>query len=401
MALRPVTGSQQTIAPSSTSAVSGSGIKEKCRRALAATMHHTGLLGVPRRLGFRHELQSSSGRLLPKLKRSSGSKFGIVCYHRVGKGGVPLFSQLEPRVFESQMRHIKTHYRLVPLGQLCQELRESQPVKPTLAVTFDDGYRDLYTHAFPILQKYAVPSTVYLIANCMQTGLPPWYDSIFVALQHAAGTVLELDLDRPRQFSLSSPSARFQAAWEIVCFLRSVPDAERRKWCEAFHCQLPAPSEALENRILNWDQVRKMYRGGVSFGCHTSTHPAVSRLDPRALEKEICQSKNELEAGLDAPMVDFAYPFGKPADCGFVAEPFLSAGGYRSAVTTSSGFNPSGTNAFRLRRMQIGDNPSLSLFAFELARVFLESESTPSCDSPAGGASSFREVNSVRRGEYA
>jgi peptidoglycan/xylan/chitin deacetylase (PgdA/CDA1 family) len=349
-------------------------LKEKCRRAVASGLYHTGLLSVMRHFESEHELSNVEGSRLPRLRRSGASKFGILCYHRVGTSGVPVFSRLDPRVFAAQMRYLRKHYRIVPLGQLCRELKDGSSVKPTLAITFDDGYRDLYTHAFPVLQKYEIPATIYLIGKCMETGEAPWYDRIFVALETASSPVLEVVLNEPRKFSLSNPETRAAAAWEIVCYLRSIPDVQRRQWCASFEARTPVPSAELQGRMLNWEQVHAMQKGGVSFGAHTMTHPSVSRLESDALEIELVQSKACLEEGLQAPIEDFAYPFGKPSDCSMAAEELLSRSGYRSAVTTTAGCNTVGINAYRLLRMQIGDDRSISSYSFDLARMLLDGD---------------------------
>ncbi|MBZ5695436.1 MAG: polysaccharide deacetylase family protein [Acidobacteriia bacterium] len=287
-------------------------------------------------------------------------------------------------MFEAQMRYIKKHYRVVPLGQMCRELHEERPVAPTLAVTFDDGYRDLYRYAFPVLQKYGIPATIYLIGRCMETGEAPWYDRIFAALKAAPVTTLDVEMETPRSFVLSSPAARAKAACEIVCYLRTIPDARRRKWCAAFESRVAPLESDLSDRMLDWERVRTMHRDGVSFGAHTMTHPAVSRLDAAALENELGLSKRVLENGLDAPVEDFAYPFGKPDDCSPAAEEFLGRSGYRSAATTSEGHNAAGTNPCRLRRLQIGDSTAMSSFAFTVSRMLLEAMPI----SPAGISSS-------------
>jgi peptidoglycan/xylan/chitin deacetylase (PgdA/CDA1 family) len=358
----------------SSAAVVSKGFKDTCRRTIASVLYHTRLLHIVRRLESSHQLYSGPDSRWPKLSRFAGSKFGILCYHRVGTEGVPLFSRLEPRVFAAQMRFIKKHYRVVPLGQLCSELQEARLVKPTLAITFDDGYRDLYTHAFPVLQKYQIPATIYLIGRSMETGEAPWYDRIFAALSAAEGPALEVHLGSPCRFTLSSPAARAAAAWEIVCYLRSIPDSERRVWCADFEARVPVPERELQDRMLNWKQVREMQRGGVNFGAHTMTHPSVSRLSPSVMENEFKFSRQVLEQGLGGYVQDFAYPFGKPSDCGAVAEGYLLRSGYRSAVTTTAGTNTIGANLMALRRLQIGDDPSIPSFAFGIGRLFLEGE---------------------------
>jgi peptidoglycan/xylan/chitin deacetylase (PgdA/CDA1 family) len=373
------------------------GFKDTCRRAVASVLYHTRLLHIVRRLESSHQLCFVPGTRWPKLRRFAGSKYGILCYHRVGTEGVPLFSRLEPRVFAAQMRFLKKHYRIVPLAQLCSELREAHLVKPTVAITFDDGYRDLYTHAFPVLQKYQIPATIYLIGRSMETGEVPWYDRIFAALSAAEGSSLEVGLGSSRRFKLSSRAARAAAAWEIVCYLRSIPDSERRVWCADFETRAPAPERELQDRMLNWKQVREMQRGGVDFGAHTMTHPSVSRLSPSVMENELKSSRQVLEQGLETYVQDFAFPFGKPSDCGAVAEEYLLRYGYRSAVTTTAGTNMIGSNLMALRRLQIGDDPSIPSFAFGIGRLFLEGELESSADTSGTLSNGIQKAES--RGE--
>jgi len=73
------------------------------------------------------------------------------------------------------------------------------------------------------------------------------------------------------------------------------------------------------------------------------------------------------------------------SDCLSVSDGYLAQCGYRSAVTTIEGINARGANLFRLNRMQIGDDRSLSLFAFNLARTFFESVSENSASPVAHG----------------
>jgi len=358
------------------------GTREKLRRGLALSLHATGALGLLRRFEGTRQVLSSPASRWPKIRRFAGSKFGILCYHRVGAEGVPLFSRLDPRVFELQMKYVRKHYRLIPLGQLCREIENGDAVPPTLAITFDDGYRDLYTHAFPVLRKYEIPATIYLIGKSMETGESPWYDRIFVALDHVSGGSIEVELNTPHQFALTSIAARRRAAWEIVCFLRTISDAHRQKWCMAFEARMNPPQDKLERRMLDWEQVRSMQASGIRFGAHTMTHPSIAHLDAANLDTELCASRKLLEAGLHAQVVDFAYPFGKIHDCLSAGDEYLARCGYRSAVTTVEGINCLGADLFRLNRMQINDDRSLSLFAFNLARMFFESVSDNSI-SPA------------------
>ena len=334
--------------------------------------YYSQMTRVARLMARKYSLAGSSGSAKLRLQRDRESKFAILCYHRVGTAGVPSYSRLHEKAFAAQMRHLVANYRVVSLNQLYRELEEGHQVNPTVAVTFDDGYRDLYTFALPVLQRYSIPATIYLIGHCMDTGEAPWYDRVFVQME-SAPLHFEVALHSPRVFRLRSREDRVAAAWEVVSFLKSIPDVNRRAWCAEFQRRLPANEAILAKRMLNWEHVHEMYRHGIRFGAHTMTHPAVSQLHPAQMPEELLHSKRLLERGLDAPVDDFAYPFGKLEDFNSVAQEFLAKSGYRSAVTTVEGYNSRGANALELRRIQIGGSRSLAGFSFELSRIFLGS----------------------------
>ena len=373
--------------------------RQKCKRLLAQSLFHSRSLQLLRRWEGSLVLRFEHGSRLPRAHRFARSKFGILCYHRVGTEGAPYHSRLDPQVFDAQLSYLKKNYRIVSLSQMCRELQAGSVVPPTLAITFDDGYRDLYAHAFPTLRRLQIPATIYLIGECMRTGTAPWYDRIFSAIHSAPGTTLEVCLETPQVFRIDSPESRSLVAWTIVCYLRSLTDENRQTWCANFEQHHPAREEELQNRILDWVQVREMAQSAISFGAHTWTHPSVSRLSPGAIDHELGETKTFLEAALQTEIGDFAYPFGKPEDCSALAESSLSKFKYRSAVTTSEGINTSTTHPLRLRRLQIGEEKSLPLFAFAVTQMFLESidrapfEARESLETPRHLGKSVGELN--------
>ncbi len=353
--------------PTETTSAYGPAAEAGWKRRLAVALHYTGALGAVRGLSRSFEVETSRGR---RLRRVDGSRYAILCYHRVGTEGVPLFSTLPPAVFEAQMRFLRRHYRLVSLDQLYSELQEPASRGQAVAVTFDDGYADTYHNAFPILKRYQVPATVFLIVGSIETGEVAWYDKTFLALKVYPGATLEIELDRIRRFTLDSPAARLSAAMQINQWLRTVPERRRREFCAAFERRFAMPPAALAGRMLNWTQVREMRDAGIAFGSHTMHHPAVSRLEETEAEEELGMSRHLLEERLGTPAPDFAFPFGKPADCGPSACAQLAAYGYRGAVTTSYGLNTPGANPYALRRISLEDARFLPVFALNLNLAF-------------------------------
>jgi len=317
------------------------------------------------------EFQRTPGELLPRLRRVMRPRFAILCYHRVGRGGVPIYSGLPASVFEAQMRYLRKHYRILSLGDVLQEMAEPRSTEPAVAITFDDGYADLYTQAFPILQRYSVPSTIYLTVGAIDSGEVAWYDRVFVAFQVAPAKDFVLPLNPPRRIYLETPEGRLRAAVEFITLMRKLPAAEQRAHCARLESAVPLPSESLSNRMLTWDQVRQMQAAGVSLGTHTITHPVVSNLDDADLEWELGESKRILENRIQHHVEDFAFPFGKSEECGQKAISALSRLGYRSAVTTEAGLNVPTTNPFALLRVSFCEERSLKMFALRLSQLFL------------------------------
>jgi peptidoglycan/xylan/chitin deacetylase (PgdA/CDA1 family) len=345
------------------------------RRALASGLYHSGLLRTIRYVSRNYEVQLTDHPSWPRLRRAMAPKFLILCYHRVGSGGVPLYSELAPERFEAQMRFVKKNYPIVSLEEVCRGLEEPGRADSGVAITFDDGYRDVFTYAFPILRKYDIPATVYLIADAMETGQVAWYDRIFLTFQVLPSGRLELELDRLRSFDLTSVQRRFRAALEVVTCLRTLPNQHRKQCCADLERRVKLPQDELAGRILSWDQVQAMQRAGISFGSHTVSHPAVSQLTRAEMETELAGSKRFLEGKLGRAVQDFAFPFGHLADCGTQAAAALARFGYRSAVTTVPGVNSPGEDLFALRRVQIYEEHNPPMFAFSLSQFFLLSDS--------------------------
>lgn len=342
----------------------------RLHRTVAGVLRRSGALGALGTLARSHHLQPGSVR----LRRNLRPRLLILCYHRIGTGGIPYYSQLSSAEFDKQMAYLRRHCRVISLDQLVSETIETCCLEPAVAVTFDDGYLGTYTEALPILRKYSIPATVYLAAGCIESREVGWYDRLFVTvrrLPQGAFTYSPL----MREFHLSSPESRMQAGLAILKHLRSIPDSDRQRICTDLESAVSLPPSELANRLMSWDQAREMQLHGISFEAHTLTHPVLSRLDENGLERELKGSKRLIEERLGRPVCHFAYPFGKPDDCGMAAPVMLQRLGFRSSTTTVPGVNTSGTDRYQLRRVQIGEDTSLSSFALRLTQLLLQEDS--------------------------
>src|SRR5215468_412589 len=79
-------------------------------------------------------------------------RFQILGYHKVSPDAHPFFAPIHPEVFERQMRFLKSCYKVVGLHELVNRAARGDVPERAVAITFDDGYRDNYDFAFPILK---------------------------------------------------------------------------------------------------------------------------------------------------------------------------------------------------------------------------------------------------------
>lgn len=307
-------------------------------------------------------------------------KVAILCYHRIGTGGIPFYSELPTALFQAQMEYLVQHYRIVPLADVPALLASGDFNRPVVAITFDDGYVGTYTEAFPILHRLGIPATTYLTAHCIETGTLAWYDRIFLALQVFDGNTFSIEIEKTYRYELTSPVSRVIAASNINSRIRTLPDAHRADICREIEKRVPLPEAPQRDRMLNWQQVREMQAGGHSFGCHTMTHPAVSRIDSSQYNYELGQSRELIEQRIGRPAPDFCFPFGFDADCGDVPN-LLPQFGYRTSATMICGTNQPGADLFRLRRSAyIQDD--VAIFACRLSALLLTGESAPKARPP-------------------
>ena len=342
-------------------------IEQGWRYKVAAGLYKSGLLKALQAISRHYEI--AGDRQGERLRRVRTPKYLVLGYHSVGAQGFPLYCRLSAEIFAAQMKYIRHNYRVLSLRQMVEELRNPTAPGQSVVVTFDDGYVGTYNEAFPILKEYKIPATVYLAAGAIESGEVPWYDRIFLQFQKAPPD-LDLNLDTPRHFRLTTFMDRVDAATTVVMYLRTLPDESRHSWCEAFERLVPVASRDLCGSMMNWNQVQEMQRTGISFGCHTMTHPVLSRLTPDAVRQEVAESKWLIENRLGVQVDDFAFPFGKPRDCGSIGRAALSQLGLNTAMTTILGVNEPGGDTFRLRRMVQGNESSIAMFAYRLQRLF-------------------------------
>jgi peptidoglycan/xylan/chitin deacetylase (PgdA/CDA1 family) len=335
--------------------------------AMANFYFYSRMPTLARRFRDQYHLRvSGSGRWSKaSIERRKKPTARILYYHRVNDENDPFFPAISTSLFEAEVRFVSEHYRVVSLAELLNVL-EGTSNEPVLAITFDDGYQDNYHNAFPILQRYGLPASIFLTTESMDTREPLWFERLAHCVKKTTRDCLDLEINGPRRFGMRTQAERLESIQSIFDILRGVPDSEMRDWLAHIIREL-AVEDCCERRdkMLTWDQIRLMQRHRIDFGGHTVTHPFLSQVSDARAAWEVSECKRRIEEESQRPVAHFAYPHGRERDFDSRNKEVIRRAGFRAAVTTIWGPNFSSTDVMELRRGGPWEN-SPAGFAYKL-----------------------------------
>lgn len=284
--------------------------------------------------------------------RRPGRRLVILCLHEASGSNL-----------RNQLLYLWRHYRLLSFDEALDELygpetREtsgSEDSRTPLVVTFDDGYRDNYTHAFALARELRIPLTIFLIPGYITSGERFWWLESDHLVRSAP--IRDVNIDG-RLFRLSDEKQRSVLAEVIDAHVRYASSvAEREAFLRSVREALAIPSStSIEEHAtmpLTWPEVREMDASGwITFGAHTMHHPVMACLrDPAEIDREVGACRVVLEQQLGHRVCAFAYPIGRPEHIGDHGLQAVRNASYDAAVTTVPGVNTARTNPYLLRRI--------------------------------------------------
>jgi peptidoglycan/xylan/chitin deacetylase (PgdA/CDA1 family) len=279
---------------------------------------------------------------------------------------------VSPETFEIHLRALKKHFEIVDLADWVSRNSNGLPLPDrACAITFDDGWRDNYEYAFPILKRASIPVTVFLVADFVGTNYEFWPNRL-ARLLTSIGP--QSDIARERSLALLErigidprPSRNGYCKDFVdaaITAAKSVPDATILRWLDEIDAC--AHSGAIRRSLLDEYQVLDMCRSGlVRFGSHGLKHTRLMKgLALEVLKAEVADSKERLSDLTGQPVGLFCYPNGD-----YSTEAVTEVRNvYAAAVTTSPGWNQSSTDSHLMHRMAIHEDISFEVHSF-LARV--------------------------------
>ncbi|MGB2887263.1 MAG: polysaccharide deacetylase family protein [Candidatus Acidiferrales bacterium] len=237
------------------------------------------------------------------------------------------------------LEYLQRRFQVVSLETLLSDEKgEVSQGKPWCLLTFDDGWRDTYTTAYPWLKKFGMPATVFLATGSVERRGGFWVEQLRKAWRVPSSRA-----------QMRSVLSQFTELEDIVEWLKHMPTERRNSVLERL---LPvsengdAPDDV--DSMLTWKQAIEMSRDGVEMGAHTVNHPLLSYENDLTIERELRLSKQTLEEKLGKNARAFAYPNG---DWDEHVRQWVEQVGYECAFTTHPGWYDQRLDPYTIRRI--------------------------------------------------
>ena len=231
---------------------------------------------------------------LRRLSAEGRAPVTILFYHRVADDGANEWT-VSNRMFERQIGWLRKRFELISLQTAQRRLLRGANDRPSVCITFDDGYADNCRAAVPLLVKHRIPCTYFVTLQNVLEGQPFRHDL-------AKGHDLADEQEVPQPNSL--------------------------------------------------EQLRAMASAGIEIGAHTYSHPDLGCVtDRRVLHREVVEAGRELQQAIGRPVRYFAFPIGQHVNLNREAFQMAYEAGYEAVCSAYGGFNFPGDDAFHLQRV--------------------------------------------------
>ncbi len=300
-------------------------------------------------------------RLILSLKKPQAI---ILLYHGVSsQKGSGIFNYrkkfISPSAFEQHLIYLKKNFDVVSLTELVETVATKKPFSRSLvAITFDDGYKNNFTEAYPILKKENVPATFFITTNFIEKNIPLPVDQIEYAINTTEQKNITLEQKGGKEhFTLDTIKNRLEADKTIRSKIKRLPPQQVDMIIDEL---IRKTGKNLADNLIgsgyepmSWPDIQEMETNGMTFAAHTVSHPVLSNLSEEEARKEIQNSTATVKRNTKNPLRIFAYPNGGSNDFTPTTYRILKENTYEAALTTIPGTAEHTKNLFCLPRYTI------------------------------------------------
>ena len=289
----------------------------------------------------------------------------VINYHRLYDQS--LLTAFDPNVFEhsaetfeQHLKFIKSNFTVVSEEDVVQMVNLNRISDRCALITFDDGYIDNYTLAYPLLKAYNLPAVFFIPTESINERKLGWWDIIAYVIKKSQKEVIAL---HDRKFSLSTSGEKQQAIDYSIHFIKMTPFEKSRSFVEnlATECEVAIPSkERQSSQLMQWKHIVEIAENGIAIGSHTHSHRILSGLSTRQQMVELQKAKDILENRLRCTIRSLSYPVGGYAHFSNTTKELAEKTGYSLAFSYNTGMNNGNiSDRFDIKRFSLSNDTRL------------------------------------------
>jgi peptidoglycan/xylan/chitin deacetylase (PgdA/CDA1 family) len=227
---------------------------------------------------------------------------------------------------------------------------EDKKSKPFVALTFDDGYRDTYERALPVLERLHVPFTIYVPTHAVTRELYAWWLGLRILFKKQDVVTIDAMNQKFPCFDLKSKITALRIVTKWVGEDFRLGDALR----QTFKTNGISLEALLDEYFLSQEELSELARHPLAgIGAHTTSHAALSVLSDEDMEAEMSVNRHFLENLIGKEVSHFAYPYGTNEACGDREFDAARRLGFKSGATAINGSIDQGSSKYALPRLNL------------------------------------------------
>lgn len=289
-------------------------------------------------MNFKIKKAISSNFIINKLYSGIATIFTLHRVHPFEKWKLAPNENMKitPEFLENFVVKLKTEgYKFISLDSLYDILIHKERVEKQIVLTFDDGYKDNFVYAFPVLKKHAIPFTIYITTSFInRTTILWWY-----ALEDLILLKDEISLSTGHTFSCKTIPDKVFSFMKIREIILSLDQnnllEELNKLFRFYDINWSAKCDSL---ALNWSEVIQLSMNElVTIGGHTNNHFALNKISDMDVLRELNESHSLIESFINKPVLHFSYPYGTTDTVGKKEFDIIKKVKLKTATTTRAG----------------------------------------------------------------
>lgn len=234
-------------------------------------------------------------------------------FHRVNPCRDELWDPMDVSLFEKSLKYISTNFTVVQLENILSDKKEIQKDKKFATILFDDGYKDNIEYAAPLLDKYKIKASFYVVTECIEENKPTWTYILDYIFQHTEECEINIFFDFLPEYlrvkKLKSHLERINYVKLLKPELKKTSHLNRIKVIK--HIQQTFQDVLLPKIMMNWSDLQQLKNYGHYIGSHSSTHSMLGTMeDLSEIKKELEGSGEMIKTKIGYFPATISYPVG-------------------------------------------------------------------------------------------